>query len=173
MRFIKVCLGLAVVVTVMTGCGGGSGSTASTSSSASSTGPTSSSSASSSTTSSSTTSSSTTSSSTTGSSSTGTSSSGSGSSTGSSSANNGTATLSWTAPTTNSDGSALTDLAGYRIHYGTSADSLNNEITVSSASEVSYQVTSLAVGTWYFAVTSYTTSGLESSQSSVVSKTIS
>jgi len=34
--------------------------------------------------------------------------------------NNGTALLSWTAPTENSDGSPLTDLAGYKIHYGSS-----------------------------------------------------
>src|SRR5438309_11629995 len=30
----------------------------------------------------------------------------------------GTATLSWLAPTTNTDGAALTDLAGYVIYYG-------------------------------------------------------
>ena len=31
---------------------------------------------------------------------------------------NGTATVSWTPPTTNTDGSALTNLAGYRVAYG-------------------------------------------------------
>ena len=33
----------------------------------------------------------------------------------------GTATLSWTAPTQNTDDSALTDLAGFRVYYGSSA----------------------------------------------------
>lgn len=171
MRFLKVIFGLAAVVMVLTGCGGGSSSTASTSPSASSAG---SSGASSSSTDSSSTSSSSTSSSSTGSSSTGSSSTGS--STGSSPSTppaTGTASLSWSAPTTNSDGSALTDLAGYHIHYGTSASSLTNEVNVASASAVSYQVSNLATGTWYFAVTSYTSSGLESSLSTVVSKTIS
>jgi hypothetical protein len=34
---------------------------------------------------------------------------------------NGRATLSWTAPTENTDGTTLANLAGYRIRYGTSA----------------------------------------------------
>src|SRR6185437_145652 len=34
-------------------------------------------------------------------------------------ATSGTATVSWTAPATNTDGSGLTDLAGYHLHYGT------------------------------------------------------
>ena len=38
----------------------------------------------------------------------------------------GSATLSWTAPALNSDGSQLTDLAGYHIYYGTSPSSLSN-----------------------------------------------
>ena len=41
-----------------------------------------------------------------------------------------TASLSWTAPTQNEDGSPLTNLAGYRIHYGTSASSLDKRIDV-------------------------------------------
>jgi hypothetical protein len=32
-----------------------------------------------------------------------------------------TATLTWDAPTTNADGTPLTDLAGYRIYYGTTS----------------------------------------------------
>jgi len=32
----------------------------------------------------------------------------------------GDATLSWTAPGTNTNGSALTDLSGYKLYYGTS-----------------------------------------------------
>jgi Fibronectin type III domain len=85
----------------------------------------------------------------------------------------GSATLSWSPPTTNSNGSALTDLAGYHIHYGTNSGSLSNVIDVSSAGTSSYTVTGLTTGTWYFAVSAYTNTGLESALSNVGSKTIS
>jgi hypothetical protein len=81
--------------------------------------------------------------------------------------------VSWSAPTTNTDGSALTDLAGYRLYYGTSATALNQTVNISSVSTTSYVVPSLASGTWYFAVTSVTNTGAESARSGVVSKTIS
>jgi Fibronectin type III domain len=81
--------------------------------------------------------------------------------------------VTWTAPTTNTNGSALTDLAGYTIHYGTSAGALNRSIKVANAGASDYVVQGLTDGTWYFAVTAYTNTGLQSSYSSVVSKTIS
>jgi hypothetical protein len=84
----------------------------------------------------------------------------------------GTATLTWTAPTTNTDGSALTDLAGYHIHYGNSPSALSSVIDVANAGATSYVVGSLASGTWYFAVSAYTTSGLESALSNSGSKSI-
>ena len=83
----------------------------------------------------------------------------------------GSATLSWVAPTQNTDGSALTDLAGYIIHYGTSADALTQTIAVSSAT-TTYVVDQLAAGTYYFAVVAYTSGGTQSAPSSVASKTI-
>jgi hypothetical protein len=46
-------------------------------------------------------------------------------------------------------------------------------IDIANASAVSYTVTELSAGTWYFAVSAYTTSGVESSLSNVGSKTIS
>jgi hypothetical protein len=82
------------------------------------------------------------------------------------------AALSWTAPTQNTDGSALTDLGGYRIYYGTSASALNQTITVSNAGLTTYVIDSLATGTWYFAVKSFDTGGVESDLSGVVSDTI-
>jgi hypothetical protein len=100
-------------------------------------------------------------------------SSSSSSSSSSSAAAAGTATVSWVAPTQNSDGTPLGNLAGYNVYYGTSAGSLTQSVQVSSASATSYVVTSLGAGTWYFAVTAYTNTGVESSLSSVVSKTIS
>ncbi|HWG29750.1 MAG TPA: putative Ig domain-containing protein [Steroidobacteraceae bacterium] len=84
----------------------------------------------------------------------------------------GSATVSWVAPTTNSDGSPLTNLAGYTIHYGNSATALNQTVQVASAGAVSYVLSNLASGTWYFAVSAYTSSGSSSSLSAVASKTI-
>jgi hypothetical protein len=84
----------------------------------------------------------------------------------------GTAKVSWTAPTENTNGTALTDLAGYTVYYGTSSSSLTQSITVANPSATSYVVSGLTSGTWYFAVASYTSSGTESAQSPVSSKTI-
>lgn len=84
----------------------------------------------------------------------------------------GSATLSWQAPTQNTDGSAITNLAGYRILYGTSASALTQMIEVTNPSVTSYVVDQLTSATWHFAVKAYTTAGAESSQSNVASKTI-
>lgn len=85
---------------------------------------------------------------------------------------NGSATLSWSAPTQNTDGSSLSNLAGFRIVYGTSANSLNQTVEIANPSVTSYVVNSLGAGTWYFSLRAYSTSGAESSNSGVVSKTI-
>lgn len=87
-------------------------------------------------------------------------------------AQTGSATLSWVAPTTNTDGSALTNLSGFVIAYGTSAGSLTQSITVSNPSVSTYVIESLPAGTYFFAVKAYTSSGVESSLSAVASKVI-
>jgi Putative Ig domain len=51
---------------------------------------------------------------------------------------NGSAALSWTAPTQNTDGSALTDLAGYRVYHGTSPSALSDVVQVPGATSTSY-----------------------------------
>ncbi len=90
-----------------------------------------------------------------------------------SAASTGTASLSWMAPTQNTDGSALTDLAGYTIYFGTSSSSLTSTISVNSAGTTSYTVSGLTVGTtYYFAISAVNTSGVDSGLSSVASKTI-
>ena len=89
-----------------------------------------------------------------------------------STATTGSATVSWVAPTENSNGTALTNLAGFRIHYGTDSGVLNQVVDVDNAQATSYQVTGLSTGTWYFTVTSITTAGAESAPSTVASKTI-
>jgi hypothetical protein len=84
----------------------------------------------------------------------------------------GSATLSWTPPTENDDGTPITGLAGYHIYYGTNANALTTTVTLSSATDTSYVVSGLASGTYYFAVVAYNTAGMDSPNSNVVSKTI-
>jgi Putative Ig domain len=84
---------------------------------------------------------------------------------------NGSATLHWSPPTTNTNGSAITDLAGFNIVYGTSSGSLNQTLKIAGATATSGTVSGLTSGTWYFAVVSYDTEGNTSALSSVVSKT--
>ena len=84
----------------------------------------------------------------------------------------GSATLDWTPPTANSDGSALTNLAGYTVYYGTSPDNLTQSVKVSNPGLTAYTVSNLTSGTWYFAVASYSSAGVESTLSGVISTTI-
>jgi hypothetical protein len=90
----------------------------------------------------------------------------------SSSAATGAATLSWTPPTQNTDGSSLKNLSGYRILYGTSSSSLNKTININNPGVTNYVVENLSPATYYFAVKSVTSGGAESSASKVVSKTV-
>jgi hypothetical protein len=84
---------------------------------------------------------------------------------------NGSATLSWTPPTRNTDGSALTNLAGYRVVYGRSSSTLDQIVQIANPGVSTYTVTGLSSGAWYFAVRAYSSSG-ESTVSNVGTKTI-
>ena len=84
----------------------------------------------------------------------------------------GSATLSWTPPTTNTNGSPLTNLAGYRVHWGTAAGSYTNSVTLNNPGLTSYVVENLAPGTYYFVVSARNSSGVESAMSNSGSKTI-
>jgi hypothetical protein len=84
----------------------------------------------------------------------------------------GSATLSWQSPTTNTDGSPLTNLAGYVIRYGNSLGQLSTEVRIANPGLTTYVVSELAPSTWYFQVSAYNTSGVESAPSATASKTI-
>lgn len=84
----------------------------------------------------------------------------------------GSATLDWSPPTENIDGSPLTNLAGYSVHYGTSEASLSQTIDVADASATTYVVSGLTPGTYYFAVSAYNSLGLEGAWSNLASKTL-
>jgi hypothetical protein len=84
----------------------------------------------------------------------------------------GSATLSWVAPTRRDDGTALTNLAGYRIRYGTSPGSYPNQLQIPNPGITTFVVENLPPGTYYFVATAYDSNGVESDFSGVVSKTI-
>jgi hypothetical protein len=84
----------------------------------------------------------------------------------------GTATLSWNAPTTNTDGTPVTTLTGYHVYYGTAQGAMTQSVAVTGAGTTSYEITGLTSGTWYFAVAADSSDGTESAQSNIGSKTI-
>ena len=84
----------------------------------------------------------------------------------------GAVTLSWNPPTQNEDGSALTDLAGYEIHYGRESGNYNQSIRINNPSITTYVVEQLVPGTYYFAATAFNHSGVESSFSGEAVRTL-
>jgi hypothetical protein len=75
--------------------------------------------------------------------------------------------VSWTRPTTNSDGSALTDISGYQVIYGASASNLSQSMSISGASTTSALIGGLTSGTYYVAVRTVNSSGSASPPSGV------
>jgi hypothetical protein len=84
----------------------------------------------------------------------------------------GTATVQWNPPTTNTDGSAFTDLTGFRVAYGRAADTLDQSSPVSSTSATQHTISNLTSGTWYFAVVAVNSQGVESALSNIASRSI-
>jgi chitodextrinase len=84
----------------------------------------------------------------------------------------GSATVSWLPPTQRTDGSALTNLGGYHIRYGTSPTALTETITLNGTGLTSYTVEGLTPGNWYFGVSAFDTADMESALSNIGSKSI-
>jgi hypothetical protein len=84
----------------------------------------------------------------------------------------GAATLTWTPPTQNTDGSALTDLAGYRVYWGTAQGSYPFSKPVNGAGLTSAVVDQLTPATYFFVVTAVDNDGNESVYSNIASKTV-
>ena len=80
--------------------------------------------------------------------------------------------LVWEAPTQNSDGSPITNLAGYKIHYGTSSSDYTETVALNNASLNRYVVDNLKSGTYYFAITAYNAQGLESPLSGEIATSV-
>jgi len=78
--------------------------------------------------------------------------------------------LAWDMPTTYVDGTPLTNLAGFKVYYGTASGVYPQVIDVRDMT--TYSSGTLGPGTYYFAVTSYDSYGSESEFSNEISTTI-
>jgi len=99
-------------------------------------------------------------------------------------------TLTWNAPETNTNGTPLDDLAGYRIHYGKKPHTYteilevgiddadlrcstideSDEDEIEGAIECTYVLCGLDRGSYYFAVTAINSAGSESKPSNEIKK---
>lgn len=84
----------------------------------------------------------------------------------------GMATLIWTAPVANTDGSPLTDLTAYRVRYGTEPGSYIKRIEITNAGITTYVIENLTPNTYYFVLTSINSQNIESAFSNEASVVI-
>lgn len=84
----------------------------------------------------------------------------------------GSMSLSWTPPTQNTDGTALTDLAGYKFYYGQSSGSYSKTIRVDNGSISTYRIENLLPDTYYIVATALNSAGVESLYSNEAVKTV-
>jgi hypothetical protein len=80
--------------------------------------------------------------------------------------------LGWDIPLENDDGTPLTDLAGFRVHYGSASGDYSGSLQVDGANATNFVVQQLPAGTYYFAVTAVNSAGSESAFSTEVNTTI-
>jgi len=84
----------------------------------------------------------------------------------------GSARVSWVAPTQNTNGTPLTNLAGFRVYYSTSNTSFSTSTLVNDTTSRSTTISALPAGTWYFMVRVLNSSQAESSNSNVATKAV-
>ena len=83
-----------------------------------------------------------------------------------------TATVAWSAPSENTNGTALTNLVGYNIYYGTSSNAMTYKIAINTVGITNYVIQNIHTGNWYFAMTAVNSDGSESSFTSPVAATL-
>jgi len=79
--------------------------------------------------------------------------------------------VSWVAPAENTDGSNLTDLAGYNLYYGVASGNYTEVVPVTDASLTSFELP-IAPGEYYMAMTAYDFDGNESDLSNEIRQVI-
>jgi hypothetical protein len=85
----------------------------------------------------------------------------------------GSALLTWVPPTQNTDGTPLTNLAGYVVYWGTTAGTYPNSFRLTNPAATTYLVENLMPGsTYYFVTTAFNSQNVESTFSNMGSKTI-
>ncbi len=77
----------------------------------------------------------------------------------------------WTAPTTNADGSPLVDLAGYKLYYGSISGVYGTPTDVGNVLTYTVEMGNVEGQTYYYALTAYDYAGNESVHSNEVSVT--
>ena len=79
--------------------------------------------------------------------------------------------LSWTPPTHNTDGSILTDLAGYRLYYGFQSGLYSEQIELNDPTLDATELGGLEYGrSYYFVITAVNARGVESDYSGEAEK---
>lgn len=84
----------------------------------------------------------------------------------------GTVTVAWSPPTQNEDGSPLSDLSGYRIHYGAESQNYTDSVAVKNPGLTRFVLEQLPPGTHFIAMTAYNAAGAESEFSREVKITV-
>ena len=84
----------------------------------------------------------------------------------------GSMMLSWEPPTENEDGTALDNLAAYKLFYGTTSGNYTRQVRINTPGLSSYVIENLLPDTYYVVATSFTTSGVESRYSNEAVKTV-
>lgn len=85
----------------------------------------------------------------------------------------GSATVSWSIPTKNADGSALEDLAGFDVYYGRESGNYSGTVIINDEAATDILIEDLEPGTWYFSVSAFDLAGNRSGKSVEVSKDVS
>ena len=84
----------------------------------------------------------------------------------------GSAALTWIPPTENIDGTALTNLAGYRLYWGRQPSNYTSSVAIMNPGITAYVVENLASGTYYFVATAVNLNGTESVVSPEIAQVI-
>lgn len=82
------------------------------------------------------------------------------------------ALVRYDAPSQNTDGTSLSDLAGFNIHYGNQSGNYTDMITVADGATLEQLVELPAAGTYFFAVSAFNDVGEESALSNESMRTV-